>query len=156
MNKQELMENFTIEQLADMVICKQEEIEEYQGVFVKNKNEISELKSEIDKAECKVAMLGNEIDKWQKENEKLHHDNEEFSAFCGQFPGEPIQIAEWLISIHMDEVAGAVHDICESCNGVMPEGMLEKIRRNAVSNLRQVAEHLMVYCKSSRGCDYGF
>lgn len=179
MNKQELLENYTMEQLADMVIAlnvtisdmkntekiiKQSnknqhecgcskvvviikcpdcgksnkfELDEKSEQLIRNKqtNRIHMLESEIDKAKCEIAKYKNEIDGLIAENSELHCEIQAMNAFHEGMPTEPIKMADILINSEIEpkSVENGVELVC--CK-----------RNFYISELRQIAQHLLVYC----------
>lgn len=152
MNKQELMENYTLEELAEMVvkldiangisskhICKlenkirdlekertnynQSEIEKYRYEAEKYQKAFEEAKKERD---CQIFEFHNEIDRLSN------------LTIADFLPVEPIKVADALIS--------AEKDYSEELFG-----MADTCRIFDISELRQIAQHLLIYCDGNEG-----
>lgn len=143
MTKTELMENYTAEQLAEMVVKANNLIEmlKYSDSFLKSglfenpavaafESKINIMQHENDRLQAEVEKYRKafedakkerdcQIEEYQKKIEEL----EKKSDFC--FPEEPIKIAD--LMIHGWETSWDYKHL-------------------SVSELRQIAEHLLVYC----------
>lgn len=201
MNKQELLENYTMEQLADMVVklqgetreCKENQIDEvffmsdirpyasetaimrinetgsfsrthiitdeaYNGLWDdKNKYEklSDERKTEInclkEKLHCEETTI-SQIDDILNELFGVTHDvakPDEFKKILKEkiencktiadfLPTEPIKVADMLINT-----------MCEPCANVFSFG--KPYSMYDMSELRQIAEHLLIYCNANGG-----
>lgn len=174
MTKTELMENYTAEQLADKVIELEiiidnklggwskhgisyndffsmqdeieklkSEVEKYRKAFEEAKKErdcqiaeyrkkIEELSDEKESIEMRLKLLKKDRDDLREETEKLKK-TQDFSAL------EPIAVAEMLINAEGEYKRNPVAKaFCGNDKGTY--------RILGISELRQIAEHLLVYC----------
>lgn len=148
MNKSELLENYTAEQLADKYlnlndrfnVKLHEEVEKFQAYNAKIQKEIKERKVEIEK-------LKKENDELKTENAELHCEMQAMMIFPDEFPKEPIKVADMLIDNAMGAYNSYVEDFAKAYAGQLVIGNpCEDVRRQTISYLRQIAEHLLVYC----------
>lgn len=158
MTKQELMETYTAEQLAEMeklyrdiAQCKEHSgehlhSEEYLKILNLNRT-ISDLQSEVEKyrkafedekkeRDCQVAEYRKNIEELNVENAELHCEMQAMKVFPDEIPEEPIKAAEMLITAKGE---------CESLH-IGNDVFKDTYRIFGVSELRQIAEHLLVYC----------
>lgn len=177
MTKQELLENYTMEQIAEMVIKYQEMARQiilnenvsntdmfknkssvaYEAELSEHKAEINRLKSELDRKETTI----NQIDDILNELFGVTHDAvskpDEFKEILKEkiegsktiadfLPAEPIKVADILISEKGEYERNAIGK---------PFYENEKGTYNLfdVSELRQIAEHLFVYCNANESGD---
>lgn len=141
MTKTELMETYTAEQLAEMVVSKQ--------------NIIDDMKSNIDFLNNCLERGKNTINNIDYILEKLfgvRHDTvgkpDEFEKILSErlkgnvtdfLPTEPIKVADMLINAEKEfKQSEYAKKICGIGN--VPYRIFD------VSELRQIAEHLLVYC----------
>lgn len=162
MTKQELMETYTAEQLAEMeklyrdiTQCREHSgehlhSEEYLKILSLNRT-ISELQSEVEKyqkafedakkeRDCQVAEYQNKIEELKVENAELHCEMQAMKVFPDEIPEEPIKVAEMLITAKGE---------CEQLH-IGNNVFKDTYRIFDVSELRQIAEHLLVYCNHNR------
>ncbi len=141
MNKTELMENYTAEQLAEMVVSKQ--------------NIIDDMKSNIDFLNNCLERGKNTINNIDYILEKLfgvRHDTvgkpDEFEKILSErakgnvrdfLPTEPIKVADMLINA---EGEYEHNPITKAFCGTDKD----TYRIFDISELKQIAEHLLVYC----------
>lgn len=160
MNKQELMENYTMEQLADKVIALEIAINdnkntaeilkrEHKNIICEKQSEIDELKSQLGRKQTEI----NQIDEILNELFGVTHDvakpaeferilrekAEDYKTISDFLPAEPIEIASLLINAERE---------CE------PLKLFRNIYKDTyklfdISELRQIAEHLLVYCNAN-------
>lgn len=141
MTKQELMKNYTAEQLADRYLNLQERFDKDTEML---NNVVKSLPEELrEKTEFlfEIEKLKSEVEKYRKafEDEKKEHDcqvaeyqekiKEMTDRAILEFPTESIDVANFLI------------------NGL---GASWRYDSFGVSELRQIAEHLLVYCKHNK------
>lgn len=141
MTKQELIETYTAEQLAEMVVSKQNIIDDM-------KSNIDFLNSSIERKE----RIINQIDDILEKLFCVRHDTvdklDEFEKILSEkikenvidfLPTEPIRVADMLINA---EGEYEHNPITKALYGE-DKGTY---RIFDVSELRQIAEHLLVYC----------
>lgn len=193
MTKTELMETYTAEQLAEMVIelqniptagkiscensgngdlikvkcdkcgeeflafldekyilCKKTEFFEIQDVNEQLNKDVDELQSEAEKyrkafkeakqeRDCQIAEYKKKIEKLTAENSELHCELQAVNAFQEGYPTEPIKVADMLINAEGEyEHNPITKALCGEDKGTY--------RIFNVSELRQIAEHLLVHC----------
>lgn len=136
----------------------------------KKPDEIEHLKSEANKyrkafeyakkeRDCQIAEYQKKIEELKKENDELKTENAELhcetqamSMFPDEFPTEPIKIADMLIDNATAVYENYVEDFAKAYSGQLVIGNpCEDVRRQTLSYLRQIAEHLLVYCGHSEG-----
>lgn len=141
MTKTELMETYTAEQLADKYLRLQERFNQYTEVIQDITNKLPEELKQGTKFHLEIDRLQSEVKKYRKafedakkerecqivEYRKKIDELEKKSDFC--FPEEPIKIADLLI-----------HGWETSLD----------YKHFSVSELRQIAEHLLVYCNNQK------
>lgn len=154
MTKTELMENYTAEQLAEMVLTNQTKIEEFlrqektsnnYTMFLQSK--LGDMEYEINKRETAI----EQIDRIICELFGIAHNGYEYSddfkellrekSAVGKtvvdfLPTEPIKVAEMLIIAKGE---------CEPLH-IGNDVFKDTYRIFKVSELRQIAEHLLIYC----------
>lgn len=142
MTKTELMETYTAEQLAEMVVSKQKIIDDM-------KSNIDYLNNNIERKERIINQIDDILEKLfgarhdtvdkPDEFEKILTDKIKENA-SNFLPTEPIKVADMLIS-----------SVKEERN---PNEGLKFIRHAfPISELRQIAEHLLVYCNHNGGVE---
>ena len=104
------------------------EIEKYKKAF-------ESAKCERDKAVCEYR---NEIDRLTAENAELHCEMQAMNVYREELPFEPIEIAQYLINRTME-----VKNTFPALQG----GEISYMPVHGDSELRQIAEHLLVHCK---------
>lgn len=175
MNKTELMETYTAEQLADKVIKLETIIDDKLGGWSKHRisynelftmrDKIEELKSEVEKyrkafedekkeRDCQIAEYQNRVDKDKTELERakntinqiddileklfgVRHDTiDKPNEFEDVLRDKICEKVEYFISERPIEVADVlIKETGKSC-----------LDKYSISDLRQIAEHLLVYC----------
>lgn len=158
MTKSELLSTYTAEQLAEMeklyrdiAQCREHSgehlhSEEYLKISSLNRT-ISELQSEVEKyrkafeeakkeRDCQVAEYRKKIEELNVENAELHCEMQAMKVFPDEIPEEPIKAAEMLITAKGE---------CEPLH-IGNDVFKDTYRIFGVSELRQIAEHLLVYC----------
>lgn len=92
----------------------------------------------------KIEELKKENDELKTENAELHCEMQAMSMFPDEIPTEPIKIADMLISAtytrQKSNMEKALHKAFGSNSDTLTENVYSK------SELRQIAEHLLVYC----------
>lgn len=149
MTKTELMENYTAEQLAEMVVKLENvpTIADYELKLLIMQRENKQLQSEVEKyrkafeearkeRDCQIAKYQNKIEELKVENAELHCEMQAMKVFPDEIPEEPIKAAEMLITAKGE---------CEPLH-IRNDVFKDTYRIFDVSGLRQIAEHLLVYC----------
>lgn len=96
----------------------------------------------------KIEELKKENDELKTENAELHCEMQAMSMFPDEIPTEPIKIADMLIDNATVVYENYVEDFAKAYSGQLVIGNpCEDVRRQTLSYLRQIAEHLLVYCK---------
>lgn len=124
------------------------------------KDKIEELKKQLDRSQTTI----NQIDEIMEELFGVTHDvekpgefkeilrekvNERISNFL---PAKPIKIADMLIDNATEVYENYVEDFAKAYSGQLVIGNpCEDVRQQTLSYLRQIAEHLLVYCGHSEG-----
>lgn len=145
MNKTELMENYTAEQLAEMVVSKQNIIDDMKSnIDFLNSclergentiNQIDEILKHFFGATFEICETKEDFEVYRKFLEKQI----KLAAISDFLPTEPIKVADLLINAEGEyERNPIVKKICGTDKGTY--------RIFDVSELRQIAEHLLVYC----------
>lgn len=145
MTKTELMKTYTAEQLAEMVVSKQNIIDEMKSSidFLNNclergKNTINQIDYILEKL---FGVRYDTVDK-QDEFEKILHERIKGNV-TDFLPTEHIKVAEMLINAEGEyEHNPIAKKICGTDKGTY--------RIFDVSELRQIAEHLLVYCNHNK------
>lgn len=148
MTKSELLENYTAEQLVDKYLNLRdefnvklhEEVEKFQAYNGKMQKDLKVKQYEIEK-------LKKENDELKIENAELHCEMQAMSMFPDEFPAEPIKVADMLIDNAAAAYENYAEDFAKAYSGQLVIGNpCEDVRRQTLSYLRQIAEHLLVYC----------
>lgn len=138
MAEKEPTEYYTMSELARKAIeDNRSEIDQLKCAAEKYKAAYEDAKKERDKEVCKFR---NEIDKLKAENSELHDELQAISAYPPEFPEEPIKVADMIIS----------------AKGAHEENSLARVFGSeyqlfSISEIRQIAEHLLVYCNANEG-----
>ena len=91
--------------------------------------------------------MKKENDELKTENAELHCEMQAMSMFPDEIPTEPIKIADMLIDNATVVYENYVEDFAKAYSGQLVIGNpCEDVRRQTLSYLRQIAEHLLVYC----------
>lgn len=162
MTKTELMENYTAEQIADMTekrkpFTNEELIQEQRKLCKRMSDELYDateenkrLQSEVEKyrksfedtkkeRDCQIAEYQKKIEELKVENAELHCEMQAMKVFPDEIPTEPIKVADMLINAEGEyEHNPITKAFCGTDKGTY--------RIFDVSELRQIAEHLLVYC----------
>lgn len=181
MTKQELMETYTAEQLADMVVELNEKDEQSKKIYealqkdyekiyksYKEKNENSkekELQSEVekyrkafentkDKRDCQIAEYQNRTEKDKTKLERAKNTINQIDYILEKLFGVRHDTVD-----KPDEFEDVLRDkMCEKAEYFIPERPIEVadmliketgkscLDKYSISDLRQIAEHLLVYC----------
>ena len=104
----------------------QSEVEKYRKAFEDAKKE----------RDCQIAEYKRKIDELKVENAELHCEMQALKVFPDEIPTEPIKVAEMLITAKGE---------CEPLH-IGNDVLKDTYRIFDVSELRQIAEHLLVYC----------
>lgn len=157
MTKTELMETYTAEQLADMVLTNQTKIEEFlrqektsdnYTMFLQSK--LGDMEYEINKREtaieqidriiCELFGIAHNGYEYSDDFKELLRENSAVGKTVVDFlPTEPIKVADMLINAEGEyEHNPLAKALCGEDKGTY--------RIFDVSELRQIAEHLLVYC----------
>lgn len=117
-------------------------------------DKIKELQLEVDKYRkafedakkergCQVCGYRKEIDELTAENAELHCELQAVNAFQEGYPTEPIKVAEMLINAEGEYEHNPLEKaFCGTDKGTY--------RIFEISELRQIAEHLLVYCNHNK------
>lgn len=114
-----------------------EKIEELQSEVEKYRKSFEEAKKERD---CQVAEYRKMIEELKVENAELHCEMQAMKVFPDEIPTEPIKVAEMLITAKGE---------CEPLH-IRNNVFKDTYRIFKVSELRQIAEHLLVYCNNRK------
>lgn len=165
MTKSEIMENYTMEQLAEMVVKSNNllEVLKYSDAFIKTglfenpavaayeskieilQKENEKLKFKLDRKQTEI----NQIDEILNELFGVTHDiakpaefekilrekAEDYKTISDFLPEEPIEVASMLINVEKNEELLGIRDAFHIFD---------------ISELRQIAEHLLVYCNANK------
>lgn len=141
MNKQELMENYTMEQLADMVADLQKE-NLVEILKLKNREDTEDVQKVFDAMRLTITELCNTVEdlKCVRTNTRMTND----VSVADFLPTEPIKVADVLINAEIEyEHDALTKAFCGAEKG--------KYNLFNISELRQIAEHLLVYCNANGG-----
>lgn len=141
MNKQELMENYTMEQLADMVADLQKE-NLVEILKLKNREDTEDVQKVFDAMRLTITELCNTVEdlKCVRTNTRMTND----VSVADFLPAEPIKVADVLINAEIEyEHDALTKAFCGAEKG--------KYNLFNISELRQIAEHLLVYCNNNTG-----
>lgn len=165
MTKQELMETYTAEQLADKIIELEAIIDDKLGGWSKHgisyndffsmQDENKKLKSEVEKyrkafedakkeSDCQIAECQKKIEELTAENSELHCELQTIAAIPDEIPTEPIKVADMLINVTYTREKGDIEKAFYKAFGNNSDIVEENVFD--ISELRQIAEHLLVYC----------
>lgn len=139
MTKHELMENFTMEELAEMVIERD----------MNRQDEINKLKNQLDRKQTEIDQIDEILEKLfgvkhdvvskPTEFEKILQEKADgYKSLTDFLPAEPIKVADALIDAEIEPKA--IEDGLE---------VVYNKRHFEISELRQTAEHLLVYCNGN-------
>lgn len=141
MTKQELMETYTAEQLAEMVVSKQNIIDDM-------KSNIDFLNSSIERKERIINQIDDILEKLFGVRHDIVDKPDEFEKILSErakesiadfLPTEPIKVADMLINAEGEyehnPLAKALYKEDKGTYRIFDIG-----------GLRQIAEHLLVYC----------
>lgn len=157
MTKQELMENYTMEQLADKYLRLQEKFNRYTEVI---KGIVSELPEELKNGtefHLEIDRLQSEVEKYRKafENAKKERDCQiaEYKKKIEELTVERDFISKDSISVHQDPIDIAkdlINADVEYEHNPLAKALCGEdkgtYRIFDISELRQIAEHLLMYC----------
>ena len=110
-----------------------DKIEELKLKVEKYRKAFEDTKKERD---CQVAEYQKKIEELKVENAELHCEMQAMKVFPDEIPTEPIKVAEMLITAKGE---------CEPLH-IGNDVFKDTYRIFKVSELRQIAEHLLVYC----------
>lgn len=110
-----------------------EEVNHLQSEVEKYRKAFEDAKKERD---CQIAEYQKKIEELKVENAELHCEMQAMKVFPDEIPKEPIKVAEMLITAKGE---------CESLH-IGNDVFKDTYRIFEVSELRQIAEHLLVYC----------
>ena len=129
MTKKELTENYTIGELADMIIRKEREIAQIDDILYFNLG--------IRHTDSQYCDDFNGLLK-EKLGQKEH-----------ELPSEPIEVASMLINATYTREKGDIEKAFHKAFGNNSETITENIY--SVNDLKEIAEHLLVYCDNYGG-----
>ncbi|MCM1224994.1 MAG: hypothetical protein NC548_62140 [Lachnospiraceae bacterium] len=167
------MEKHTMEQLVDMAVEKHNKTRSEEKSYgmhydLGNGKAIRFIGFEEDEAEPLFSLINErintksielypseqllkEIDKLKVENAELHCEIQAMNVFAEGIPTEPIKVADMLIENYMSGYMKYVSDFRDANAGQLIVGNpCEKVRKQTVSHIRQIAQHLMMYCNSQK------
>lgn len=168
MTKTELLSTYTAEQLAEMVVeLKIQKTGDNYTMFLQSKladteaeieyreDKINKLVCEVEKyrkafdnakkeRDCQIAEYQKKIDELTSENAELHCELQAVNAFQEGYPTEPIKIADTLINATYTREKGDMEKVFHKAFGNDSDTVEEDVFD--ISELRQIAEHLLVYC----------
>lgn len=184
MTDDELMETYTAEQLAEMVIEKEKKISDSNRNFYDVSMQLKEvmdanlcninrfetqvdefqereekLQSEVEKyrkafedakneRDCQIAEYQEKIEELNAENSELHCELQAVNAFQEGYPTEPIKVADMLINATCTREKGDIEKAFYKAFGNNSDMVEENVFD--ISELRQIAEHLLVYCNNQK------
>lgn len=140
------------------ILCTKAEFYATQEANRQLNKDISELQSEVEKyrkafeyakkeRDCQAADYQKKIEELTAENAELHCELQAMQVFPDEFPIEHIKVTDMLIDNAMKSYESYVRDFAKSYSGQLVIGNpCEDVRKQALSYLRQIAEHLLVYC----------
>lgn len=154
MTKTELLETYTAEQLAEMVLANQAKIEEFlrqektsnnYTMFLQSKlgdveyeiNKRETAIEQIDRIMCELFGIAHNGYEYSDDFKELLREKSAVGKTINDFlPTEPIKVADMLINTKIEPTE------------IGADGMkiVYKQRNFDIPELRQIAEHLLVYC----------
>lgn len=120
----------TCEEWATRRKDNQSEVEKYRKAFEGAKKE----------RDCQIAEYQKKIEELKVENAELHCEMQAMKVFPDEIPTEPIKVAEMLITAKGE---------CEPLH-IGNYAFEDTYRIFDVSGLRQIAEHLLIYCNHNK------
>lgn len=124
-------------EFTDKIEKLQSEVEKYRKAFEGAKKE----------RDCQIAEYQKKIEKLTAENAELYCELQAMQVFPDEFPIEPIKVTDMLIDNTMQVYSDYVEDFAKAYSGQLVVGNpCGDIRLQVLSYLRQIAEHLLVYC----------
>lgn len=158
MTKQELMENFTMEQLADMVVDLRKEHAKmlWEHCDCVSKEEFEKLKEEFDRKGRTINQIDDILENLFGVRHNVGKPNE-FEEILKEkiygnikledfLPEEPIKVADVLINANYKRDKGELEKKIDKAFGNDSDTVIENVY--SVSELRQIAEHLLIYCNA--------
>lgn len=155
MTKIELMETYTSEQLADMVVEKYNRLRSEEKPYGAHydlgngrairfigfetgevENYLKAFENAKKERDCQIAEYRKMIEELKVENAELHCEMQAMNVFPDEIPTEPIKVAEMLITAKGE---------CEPLH-IGNDVFKDTYRIFDVLDLRQIAEHLLIYC----------
>lgn len=162
MNKSELLENYTAEQLAEMVekldvasIGSSKYIYNLENEIKEKQDEINYLKKQLDRNHTTITQIDGILEKLFG----VKHDVVKYGEFeqflrdkmtekaSNFLPAEPIKVADMLISAAYTRKKGDVEKTLHKAFWNNADTVTESVYSK--SELRQIAEHLLVYCNAN-------
>lgn len=141
MTKQELIENYTMEQLAKMVIERDMKIQDVKFQLNRKQTEIKQ----IDEILNELFGLTHDVVKTpDKFREILREKADEYKTISDFLPTEPIKVADMLINAEGKEE--------RVVNKIIQKEAIASIITNKIfteKELKQIAQHLLVYCEAN-------
>lgn len=133
-----------IDELANKLKLAQEKIQDLATVNMQLQVERNEFKKKSEQQEEEIKQLETELE--VKENllkiKSVLCENEDAVGFL--YPAEPISVAEQLINATYTRKKGDMEKAFLKAFGNNSDTVTENVY--SVSELRQIAEHLLVYC----------
>lgn len=90
--------------------------------------------------ECQIKEMQSHIDCLKAELAEIQMNKQEL-------PTEPIKVVNMLIDEHIEHLKE--FEVCftaENAGRIVPGSPIEKFRRMQIGKLKQIADHLLVYC----------
>ena len=161
MTKQELIENYTMEQLADKIVALEILISdnkntaeilkrEHEKIICDKEDEIKELKSQLHRKETEINQIDEILEKLFGVTHDVVSEPDEFEriltektdgykAISDFLPEKPIEVASVLINAERE---------CEPLK-LFGNTYTDTYKLFGISELRQIAEHLLIYCNTN-------
>lgn len=162
MSKSELLSTYTAEQLAEMVekldvasIGSSKYIHNLENEIKEKQDEINHTKKQFDRSQTTITQ----IDEILEELFGVTHETTNPGEFkeiltdkiiqniADFLPSEPIKVADMLISATYTRKKGNMEMALHKAFGNNADTVTENVY--SVSELRQIAEHLLVYCNAN-------
>jgi len=133
-----------IDELVETIKLKQEKIQDLAGWTMQLQVERNEFQEKSEQQERYIKQLETELE--VKENllkiKNTLCENENAVGFL--FPSEPIKVAEQLINATYTREKSDMEKAIQKVFGNNSDTVIENVY--SLSELRQIAEHLLVYC----------
>lgn len=107
----------------------------------------SETQKYIQELRNKIDCLKKENSDLKIENAELHCEMQAINVFNEEMPEEPIEVASMLINASYTRNKGDLERKIDRAFGNDSDTVTENVY--SISELRQIAEHLLVYCNAN-------